>query len=266
MEFASKYKSLIFILLTHLFVMSEFAYSQPLLIAVEDDAAPWSQKNGTGYANDIVLAAFKAVEVDVKLLVVPYSRAKEMVINGKVPACFSMSWLPEFENKIIFPKTPLFTVSVDYFTGLKKSLNIKKEADLAKGTVVGTVFGYEYPPSTYKLRDKGIIVFEESESEEINLKKVAFGRIDYALIVHNKTKPAELLIARADATNKIKKAFPCGEQGSYIGFSIKHPQGLEALKKFNRGMAIISKNGTLKKIELKWEKSAISETNKLTKK
>ena len=35
-----------------------------LEIAVEDDAAPWSQPDGTGYANDLVRAAFAAVGID----------------------------------------------------------------------------------------------------------------------------------------------------------------------------------------------------------
>jgi len=58
-----------------------------VLIAVEDDAAPWSRSDGCGYANDLVIAAFKAVGIDVELKVVPYARCKRMAINADVVAC-----------------------------------------------------------------------------------------------------------------------------------------------------------------------------------
>src|SRR5882672_3584311 len=74
-----------------LFVNSGIAWAQTksLIIAVEDDAAPWSLADGTGYANDVVVAAFRAVGVDVQLRVMPYARCKRMAISGDVVACLS---------------------------------------------------------------------------------------------------------------------------------------------------------------------------------
>lgn len=232
----------------------DLSYSQRITIAVEDDAAPWSQKDGTGYANDIVKAAFTAVNQNIKLEVVPYSRAKEMVISGKVPACFSMAPSNDLNKVVLFPKKPLFSVNVDYFT--KKDNKAKSVNDFKKGTVVGVVTGYEYPSSIYELEKKGIIILDKSESEISNLKKLALGRVDYALIVYNPTKPAELLMAKAGVNQKVKRAFKCGNQNSYIGFSSKNPQGKSDLKKFNKGFDIISKNGILNKIDEKWKMQA----------
>src|SRR4029077_8978886 len=82
--------------------------SAPLVIAAEDDAAPWSQRDGTGFANDVVRAAFKAVGVEVDFSVVPYARGKDMALKGKVAACFSMTWVPELTGKIVFAEKPLF--------------------------------------------------------------------------------------------------------------------------------------------------------------
>ncbi|HXE98422.1 MAG TPA: transporter substrate-binding domain-containing protein [Dongiaceae bacterium] len=235
------------------------AFSAPLQIAVEDDAGPWSQREGTGFANDVVRAAFKAAGVEVELTVVPYARCKDMVFKGKVAACFSMSWLPEFTGKVVFADKPLFSCYSDYFTGSRKPLKATQESDLPRGTVVGIVSGYEYPPSVYALKEKGIVVFEESESEVLNLKKLALGRIDAALVNYNKTKPAELLLKKAGVSDKVKRAFRSGTLGSFIGFSTKHPQGMEALKEFNRGYRIISSNGTRDKAERKWLDSALKE-------
>ncbi|WP_423049241.1 hypothetical protein [Undibacterium sp. SXout7W] len=46
-------------------------------IMVEDAADPFSKADGTGYANDQVVAAFSAVGVDIKFNVVPYVRCKK---------------------------------------------------------------------------------------------------------------------------------------------------------------------------------------------
>ena len=53
-------------------------------IGVEDAAAPWSQADGTGYANDLVRASFRAVGVDVRLHVLPYARCKQHVVKGEL--------------------------------------------------------------------------------------------------------------------------------------------------------------------------------------
>jgi ABC-type amino acid transport substrate-binding protein len=234
-------------------------FAAPLLIAVEDDAAPWSHADGTGFANDIVRAAFKASGVEVELTVVPYSRCKYMALKGRAAACFSMSWLPEFAGKIVFAEKPLFLCYAEYFFNTKKPLKAKEEKNLPKGAVVGIVSGYEYPPAVYTLKDKGILILEESESEELNLKKLSLGRIDAALVNTNETKPAELLLAKSGTVGKVKLAFRSGSLASFIGFSMKHPEGMNALKQFNKGYKIISDNGTRGEIEKKWRDIALKE-------
>lgn len=252
-------KRLAFIVLSLLTVFCATAFSAPLLIAVEDDAAPWSQHDGTGFANEVVLAAFEAAGVPVEFSVVPYSRCKDMALKGTSAACLSMAWLPEFSGKIVFADKPLFVCFADYFADIKKPMKAARQEDLPKGTLVGVVSGYEYPPAVYTLQKKGILVFEESESEELNLKKLAKGRLDFALLVYNEMKPAELLLARAGVTGQVKQAFRSGMNNSYIGFSTTHPQGMKALEKFNAGYRIISSNGTLDQIEKKWRVLAVTE-------
>jgi ABC-type amino acid transport substrate-binding protein len=263
MDAIGTYKLRIFIILFLSQLICGTAYSAPLLIAVEDDAGSWSQRDGTGFANDVVRAAFNAAGVEVELLVVPYARCKDKVLKGKVAACFAMSWRPEFTGKIVFAEKPLFNCYADYFTDSKRPLKATQESNLPKGTVVGIVSGYEYPPSVYALKEKGIVVFEESESEELNLKKVAMGRIDAALVNYNKTKPVELLLAKAGVAGKVKRAFRSGTLGSFIGFSTRHPQGMKALEKFNEGHRIIYGNGIRNKVERKWQDLASKEVTGL---
>src|SRR5688572_22083266 len=75
-------------------------------VGVEDAAAPWSQPDGTGSANDLARAAFGAEGIDVRLHVLPYARCKQHVVNGELVACISMSPAPELEKTVRFSKEP----------------------------------------------------------------------------------------------------------------------------------------------------------------
>lgn len=256
---STKFNRQIIIVLIISLVICNMAFSSPLLIAVENDAGPWSEPDGTGFANDIVQASFKAAGVETEVTVVPYARCKDMAIKGKAAACYSMSWLPELAGKIVFSEKPLFICYADFFFSSRKPMKATNEKHLPKGTIVGVVSGYEYPPSIYTLKDRGIVKFEESQSETLNLKKLAMGRIDLALVNHNELKPAELMTARAGAPGQVRRAFRSGTLKSFIGFSVKHPQGTWAREKFNKGYRIISSNGARRKIERKWKNLALKE-------
>jgi polar amino acid transport system substrate-binding protein len=254
---------LLFVVFVTLLARTGRVAAEPLEILVEDDAAPWSLKDGTGYANDVVCAAFKASGVDAKLHVMPYARCRNMTVNGEAVACFSMSWVPELRGKIVFADKPLFNCYSDYFYKVGKPLGAESEGEIKRKLVVGTVVGYEYPPSFYQLRDKGMVVAEESPSEELNFKKLADGRIDAAMFTYNETKPAEIVMARAGVSGKVACGFRSGVLGSYIGFSTKHPRGAWALQKFNEGFRIIEANGVLQKIDQQWKEKARLETEAL---
>jgi len=231
---------------------SAAAQNNSVIIAVEDEAAPWSRADGSGFANDVVIAAFKAVGIAVELKVVPYARCKRMAINGEVPACFSMSPSAEFSGLIELSSRPLFSVSSGYFYNVNKPPRVKRQERLSPKTVVGTVIGYEYPAAFEKLKQQGMVVVEESPSEDMNLRKLAAGRIDLALLNYNEMKPPDSLIQRAGVTGQVKTTFPAGIMNSYIGFSIRHSQGRWAREQFNKGFAAIMANGTLRRIRATW--------------
>ncbi|MEW9898625.1 transporter substrate-binding domain-containing protein [Chitinivorax sp. PXF-14] len=224
-------------------------------IAVEDDAAPWSARDGTGFANDVVTAAYAAVDTPISLKVVPYSRCKALVVNAVVPACFSMSWSPELKGVVAFSQMPIFSVRSQFFQSTVRPIGVDHADQLPPGTVVGVVNGYEYPDAVYHLRDEGILRFEPANSEQINLKKLAMGRIQLALLTDNRIKPSEALIASAGVRGQVQYAFDAGDMPAYIGFSLLHPAGSEAKKLFDRGYSVIRANGTLKQIEKKWKMS-----------
>lgn len=226
--------------------------SKIVMIAVEDDAAPWSRADGSGYANDLVLSAFKAVGIDVDLKVVPYARCKRMALNGEVAGCFSTSPSSEFSGNIELSRRPLFTVSSGYFYNVNKPPRARNQYALPPKTIVGTVIGYEYPAVFEQLKQRGLVVVDESPSEDMNLRKLAAGRIDLALLNYNEMKTPDSLIRRAGVAGQVKPTFIAGTMNSYIGFSTKHSQGSWARKQFDKGFAKITANGTLSRIRTTW--------------
>lgn len=236
----------------------------PLVVAVEDDAAPWSMRDGTGYANDVVKAAFDAAGLPVALTVVPYARCKDMVIKGHAVACFNMSWVLELSGKVVFADKPLYTARMAYFVNAAHPLAVTRTDDLPRGTVMGVVNGYEYPPSVYALRDQGVVSFDASRSDDVNLQKLALGRLKLALIANiHDINPAALIMAKAQVLGRVKVAFEAGAQDSCIGFSVSHPQGDMALKAYNRGYQLIAGNGTLAGIHQKWTRIGQDEMQRL---
>lgn len=253
-----------FLLSTLWFVFAGSIAAEPLEVLAEDEAAPWSLRDGSGFANEVVRAAFKAASIDAVLHVMPYARCKKKTLNGEAAACFSMSWMPEFEGKIIFSDKPLFICYADYFYRLDSPIKSRSESEIVERLRVGTVVGYEYPPSLYQLRNRGLVELEDARSEELNLKKLALGRVDVALVNYNEIKSPEFLMAQAGVSGKIAIAFRCGVLSSFIGFSAKHPRGAWAREKFNEGFEIIESDGTLQGIRSRWIARIKEETRRLS--
>src|SRR5262245_14943835 len=84
------------------------AMAQTVVIGAEDDAAPWSYADGTGYANDVVRLAFGSSGWKGRVKVMPYARCKALVLSGDLAACFSMSRTTELEARLLFPHESLF--------------------------------------------------------------------------------------------------------------------------------------------------------------
>ncbi|MHA6130496.1 substrate-binding periplasmic protein [Pseudomonas fluorescens group sp. PF-1] len=226
---------------------------ETLTIMVEDAAAPWSKGDGTGYANDVVIAAFKEMAVEVQLKVVPYSRCKYMVLNGQVAACFNMSWQPEFEGKIKLAAQPIFKVRNDIFEHINAPLPKPPDGKcvLPTGTVIGITRDYEYSAQATALQISGV-VFENSLSDLTSLQKLAARRFQAALIMSNDLEARNQKAKQSGTEDIVRFAFNCGVENSTIGFSVAHPDGLRALEMYDEGYRRIEANGALKDIHLRW--------------
>ncbi|WP_373975743.1 transporter substrate-binding domain-containing protein [Chitinibacter sp. SCUT-21] len=227
----------------------------PLDIMVEDAAEPFSKADGTGYANDVVRAAFAAVGVEVKLNVVPYSRCKALVLEGATSACFNMAWDPAFEGKVKFADEPLYRALGVYFQNKAQPLKVHSESELAAPLKVGIVKDYEYADTAMQTLKRGV-AFIPSRTEQISLRRLAAGQLDAALVISNDLQGSQYWAESAGVARQVNVAFPSTHTLVFIGFSLRHPQGMWALEQFNQGYKLIRNNGTVQQLRAKWSSPA----------
>ena len=250
-------------------VLGPFAGAQPaaqgraLDIAVEDEADLWSRRDGSGYANDVVRAAYAAVGVEARLHVVPYARCKAMVAEGSVAACFSMSRDALLPTAIAFPRTPIFRCAADFYERADRPLGAKRLEDIPAGTVVGVVRGYEYPEAVHRLAQNGRITLAYSTSEIVNLRKLVAGRLGAVIVNENEIKTPAYVSARAGVTGKVRAAFTAGQLESFIGFNRRDVAATGAMSDFDRGVAIITSNGVLTRIHDDWVRRVAEEMGRM---
>lgn len=226
----------------------------PLDVAVEDAADVWSRADGTGYANDIVRAAFRAGGIEPRFLTVPYARCKALVAAAHVPVCFSMSRDSSIPASVVFADSANFVFSSDFYQDGQRPLRIVHGLP-PRGARVGVVRGYEYPDTLARLERLGYIQLVHAGSELTNLHKLVDGRLDAVMINTDATKTAAELLARAGMQHRVSFALHGGSLPAYTGFSLRHPRGADALARFNEGRRRIAANGELADIRRRWTDS-----------
>jgi len=240
-----------FALIIVLFLLVRILAAETFTLGAEDQAGPWGRSDGTGCGNDIVRAAFRAAGDSVVLNILPYVRAKKMTMGGELSGCFSMSREPEFKGKILFAINPLYNVQVILLVKHSAKTTIHGLCDLSDKNSIGLVKDYEYPPEVRDVYKRGVRI-EETASEVQNLKKLAAGRIDAAVVCCDPLKSFSLLLKQSGAGHNIDSVSIVGVQGSFVGFSIKNSCGLRAKAQFDKGMELILTNKTCDSIVNTW--------------
>ena len=232
----------LFLIILFLFSSVPVSFAETIILGAENDWVPYANQDGTGMSNDIVLAAYKAVGIDVKFQVGPYNRLLKMVRNGGILGAFNVPKERSNEKEYIFGKTPLFTALSAYYHNSEKPLSVTRKEDLINGEKVGVVFDYGYGDF---FSNNNRITKIEVRSDLLNLRKLAKGRLD-ATILYDKT--AQKLIKENRLNGKIVKAFDSETADIYVAFSKTFPKARHYADKLDEGIAIIKVNNTYKKI------------------
>ena len=88
------------------------------------------------------------------------------------------------------------------------------------------------------------------------LMGTALGRLTLVVLQVDELKSLDQLLAQAGVQDRVTLAFRSTHQGSYVGFSLRHPQGRWAKAQFDQGLARIKADGTLQRILKTWKAKA----------
>lgn len=231
----------LFFLLLLMSVESVWA-DETIILGAENDWIPYSNQDGTGMANEIVQAAYKAVGIDVKFKVGPYNRLLKMLRDGELLGAFNVPKEKSNENDYLFGKTPIFTAQSAYYYNKEHPLSVGRKEGLKNGEKIGVVFDYGYG-DFFSGNDK--IVKIPVRSDQLNLRKLAKGRID-ATILYDRT--ARKLLKYEGLSDRIVKAFDSESGDIYVAFSKSFPDAQHYVDKLDEGLAVIKASGVLKQI------------------
>jgi len=231
--------------------LPSYAANKKIKIELVDTLASWPDKSGLGFAHEVVTSAFKEVHVDTEVAIVPFDRCIADMTNGDVVGCFSITDSDKLKGKAILANSSLYACHMDYYYNAKTELTAKKDWQIPAGKKIGVVTGTNYPASVFKLAQDGSSLSSSSDEDE-NLRKLALGQLDFAVIYFNSLKPSIITVNKAQVGDKVKFAFRGELLKYYIAFSKKHPDGEWSRRKFDRGFLQLKTSGALSDIEKRW--------------
>lgn len=234
-----------------------WAQTPVAVIGAENDAAPWSYPDGSGYVNDLVRAAFQASGWEVKYEVLPYARCKNLTVRGQLLGCFSSSHTPETEKEMRFPKQPVFSAENRLYVAADSLLTGCNAAQWGRKITIAVVNEYEYMPAVDSTLASGEVTVEKVQSEPMQLRMLSAHRFDAAVITTDPIKRIDYMAKVAGVQANYKVVCDYGAMPAYLGFSRKHPQALEAMAAFEKGMGLLQKSGAIKKLQNTWAQRAL---------
>jgi polar amino acid transport system substrate-binding protein len=231
--------------------------TQTVTIGAEDDAAPWSYPDGTGYVNDLVRAAFKEAGWTMQQKVMPYARCKALAAKGDLAGCFAVGRRPDMEASFLYPDEPI--------VGAQNLVVARSDSPLSgcdpflwgPAPRIGFVRGYEYVERVEALGRHPKVKIDTTNSELINLRKVQAGHIQAAVINVDEVKQIDYIATLAGVDNDFKTVCNFGALPIYVGFSRAHPQGAAALAAYNAGFAALQARGEVAAMQLAWRVRAL---------
>lgn len=236
------------------------ARADQITLGAEDDAAPWSYADGTGYVNDVVKAAFQEVGWEVQLKVIPYSRCKALAVAGKLAGCFSASRTPELESALLYPNEPVFNAQNLLIARADSTWSSCKPTAWGDQTLIGLVRGYEYADAVSALQQEGKVKFDYADSEVSNLRKLKAGRIDATVVTVDEVKRLDGLARLANTAASFKTVCDFGVAAAYVTFSRLHVQGAAARAAFDEGYARLVKRRAIAALQLTWRERSLNAT------
>ena len=216
--------------------------AETITVAAEDDWAPYSSMSAdhggpVGLSPDLVRAAFKTQQIDVRFVVLPFARCLRSTETGVVVGCFNTTRTKGNKDQFYWHATPLFQEELGIFARSDSAAHDLTQKDL-EGQTVGVTTGYTYPT---ELMSNARIVKLSAVSDANLLKMLVARRVDFILL---NTMPGYYRIQQqAGLIGKVKRVGVVGLDSFWLSFSKRHPDGKRLSDVFEKGMQTIKANG-----------------------
>lgn len=231
------------------FACTQIGRAETIRIGAENDWYPYSAvKDGvpTGFAVDLVRAAFAAVDINVELIALPYARCMKLALESQLAGCFDTLRNPTLEKKYRWHRQPLFRSRIGIYARADHPDIPVTLADL-RGKLIGTTNGYEYGAAfdgdTLMKRDVG-------NSDLFSVRKLVASRVDYALIYDRVAM--HIMRSNPDLNGRFKQIGTLLEPDLYLAFAPKYPDTERIIALFDQGLAKLHQSGTYDRIEMRW--------------
>ncbi|MCK7615640.1 substrate-binding periplasmic protein [Roseibium sediminicola] len=192
-----------------------------------------------GFDHEVVIEAFRRTGVEAQVIYVPWTRAVSDTTNGLSPALLSCAKNAERTQVYLFSDPISQDTYGLYYRKDFQPPDIRKLKDVV-GQSVASVSGYA---SLAKLVEIGANPIEV-RSEAAGFQMLGLGRFDF---LYSGKQATDFQIMQHGMKGRFE--FVKTENWEYhLCFSRKHPQTLELLPLFNKGLAEIRADGTYKAI------------------
>jgi polar amino acid transport system substrate-binding protein len=222
-------RNLFFLLI--LTISQNSAALETITLAAENSWPPYSDEAGNGISKKIIQAAYNAVNIHVKFIVVPYARALKMAKNGQVDGAFNVTKQKSTVDLFNFGEIPILQANASFYYHNDTLINFTSADDISKKTSVGVIIGYEYGDNYEKNRNRFKEVRVANQIQLIKLLKKK--RIDVAIMFDDvvKSKLSDMGLQ----PNDIRKGKLHQKSDIYVAFS-KSKNTRNAMKMLDKGL------------------------------
>lgn len=200
-----------------------------------------SEKKG-GFLVEVTRAAFERVGYHISVEYLPWARALNNVLTGHAEAILGIYHSEERAGKLQYTHS-IGASELLFFKLATTPIQYRKLQDLQPyriGTINGAAYPAEFEAAQYLKK-------EPEKSYQTNLKKLQAGRID--LMLEKRRVVEQALTEYPDMQRKVVALQPpLATRQFFNAFSREMPNYHQKVEDFNRGLALISKDGTLRKI------------------
>jgi polar amino acid transport system substrate-binding protein len=195
-----------------------------------------------GFFTEIVREAFKRSGYDVEIKFLPWKRAMQGTVSGRYDGLYSVWRRPEREEWSVF-SDDLPANELGFYKRKSDKISFDSLDDL-KSYTIGLVRGYAVPPG---FDEAGLKTFL-GDNDEMNLRKLYRGRVDLVLIDRIM---AQYIIDKKlpEAASELEWLDPAIHVDTqHLVISKKTPDHDAILADFNKGLATMKADGTMKEI------------------